>query len=231
VTPTGEYRPSLLPLYNTYESTANLPVYLGQLEPIRAWLRGLVLDVACNFGRLSGLSPTTVSLDAERTFLLRGIELEKIRRPVRGSVASMPFRTGSFDTVLAIGVIEHVPRRHASTFLDELTRVTSSHGRLIICVMPKISLFSWCHLGSWDEDHHPYSPLRLRSELRKREWRAVATFSSGLLGTRRALPDTVNSYVPWAALVSHVFLRWNEDKNEGHLGSDPEAGESDPLRV
>jgi SAM-dependent methyltransferase len=141
VTPTGEYRPSLLPLYNTYESTANLPVYLGQLEPIRAWLRGLVLDVACNFGRLSGLSPTTVSLDAERTFLLRGIELEKIRRPVRGSVASMPFRTGSFDTVLAIGVIEHVPRRHASTFLDELTRVTSSHGRLIICVMPKISLF------------------------------------------------------------------------------------------
>jgi SAM-dependent methyltransferase len=215
MTPTGEYRPWLLPLYATYESTANLPIYLGQLEPIRAWLRGLVLDVACNFGRLSGLSLSTVSLEAERAFLLRGMELAKIRRPVRGSVASMPFRTGSFDTVMAIGVLEHVPPRDTPVFLDELTRVTKANGRLIVCVMPKLSLFSWYHLGAWDEDHHPYSPFRLRSELRRRGWRAIASFSSGLIGTRSALPSTVSSYVPWAALVSHVFTRSNQDESEG----------------
>jgi len=217
LTPTGEYRSGLLPLYATYEATARLPVYVGQLEPIRAWLRGRVLDVACNFGRLSALSPATVSLDAERTFLLRGIELAKISRPVRGSVASMPFRSGTFDSVMAIGVIEHVPPRDAPAFLNELTRVTNPTGRLIVCVMPKISLFSWYHIRAWDEDHHPYSPLHLRSELRRRGWRPIASFSSGLLGTRRALPGTVASYVPWAALVSHVFTRRHE--NEMELGN------------
>ena len=216
MTPTGEYKPALLPLYATYEATANLPIYAGQVEPIRAWLRGLVLDVACNFGRLSGLSLSTVSLEAELTFLVRGIELAKIRRPVRGSVASMPFRDRSFDTVMAIGVIEHVPARDTPVFLDELTRVTNANGRLIVCVMPKLSLFSWYHLRAWDEDHHPYSPFRLRSELRKRGWRAIASFSSGLLGTRSAFPKTVSSYVPWAALVSHVFTRSNKNESEGH---------------
>lgn len=228
--PTGEYRPSLVPLYTTYEATAQLPVYLRQLEAIRAWLRGRVLDVACNFGRLSALSPATVSLDAERTFLLRGIELAKIRRPVRGSVASMPFRTGSFDTVMAIGVIEHVPPRHEPMFLSELTRVTNPTGRLIVCVMPKLSLFSWYHIRAWDEDHHPHSPFRLRSELRKLGWRPIASFSSGLLGTRRALPQTVSSYVPWAALVSHVFTRGRENGNGAHPRSErnvalPDSGQ------
>ncbi len=223
MTPTGEFRANLLPLYATYESVAQLPVYVEQLEPVRRWLRGLVLDVACNFGRLSALSPTTVSLDAERTFLLRGVELAKIRHPVQGSVAAMPFRSGAFDTVLAIGVIEHVPHGDTPAVLDELTRVTNPRGRLLVCVMPKLSLFSWYHIRAWDEDHHPYSPFKLRSELRKRGWRAIASLSSGLLGTRSALPSTVASYVPWAALVTHVFSRRYESdqrihpSEEGHV--------------
>ncbi|SRR6266540_4152392 len=64
LTPKNEYRPRLIPLDTTYETTAQLPVYHGQLEPIRAWPLGRVLDVACNFGRLCSLSPVTVSLDA-----------------------------------------------------------------------------------------------------------------------------------------------------------------------
>jgi hypothetical protein len=138
-------------------------------------------------------------------------------------VADMPFRKGAFDTVLAIGVIEHVPREDTSAFLDEVTRVTNPSGRLLVCVMPKLSLFSWYHLRSWDEDHHPYSPLKLRSELRKRGWRPIASLSSGLLGTRSALPSTVASYVPWAALVTHVFSRRHESNHrirpgeEGHV--------------
>ena len=229
--PTGEYRPNLVPLYTTYEATAQLPTYRRQLEPIRAWLRGRVLDVACSFGRLSALSPTTVSLDAERTFLLRGIELAKIRQPVRGSVTAMPFRAGSFDTVMAIGVIEHVPPRHEPTFLSELTRVADPTGRLIVCVMPKLSLFSWYHIRAWDEDHHPYSPFRLRSELRKLGWRPIASFSSGLLGTRRALPHTVSSYVPWAALVSHVFTKRRENGNGAHPGNERKVPRPDSGRV
>jgi len=229
--PTGEYRPCLVPLYATDEATAQLPVYLRQLEPLRAWLRGRVLDVACNFGRLSTLSPATVSLDAERTFLLRGIELAKIRQPVRGSVSRMPFRTGAFDTVMAIGVIEHVPHRHESMFISELTRVTNPNGRIIVCVMPKISLFSWYHIRAWDEDHHPYSPLRLRSELRKFGWRPIASLSSGLLGTRRALPNTISSYVPWAALVTHIFARRHENGSQAQEASNRNVKETDSAQV
>lgn len=190
-----------------------------------------MLDVACNFGRLSALSPATVSIDAERAFLLRGVELGKIRRPVRASVASMPFRSGTFDTVLAIGVIEHLPRMHAPAFLDELTRVTNPDGRLLVCVMPKLCLFSWYHIRAWDEDHHPYSPFQLRSELRARGWRPIASFSSGLLGTRRALPRTVSSYVPWAALVSHVFTRRRRGENTGHRGKGRQGPQPDLGRV
>lgn len=203
-TPAGELKPQLLPLYATYEEVAELPVYVGQLAPIRRWLRGSVLDVMCNFGRLSALSPDIVSLDAEPSFLRRGIALGKIRRPVRGSVVAMPFRDGSFDTVMAIGVIEHVPERLSSAFLDEVTRVAKSDGRILVCVMPKLSLFSLYHISSWDEDHHPFCPLRIRSELEARGWHPVASFSSGILGSRRTLPRTVDCYVPWAALVSYV---------------------------
>src|SRR5207344_1214559 len=44
---------------------------------------------------------------------------------VRGDGAAIPFRTGAFDLVLALDVLEHVPAAHRRAFVAEAVRVAS----------------------------------------------------------------------------------------------------------
>src|SRR5438445_375327 len=112
-----------LPDFSDFESIAENPFRRAQLSHIQAWIRGATLDVGSNFGRLSALSASTVSLDVGRRWLLRGIELGNITRGVVGSALALPFNDGCFDTVLAIGITEHIPLPSMSRLLDELSRV------------------------------------------------------------------------------------------------------------
>ena len=194
-----------LPDFSHYEAMAQQPLRRGQLAPIAVWVRGEVLDVGANFGRFSALSSSTVSLDIEKRWLLRGIELNNIKRAVVGSALSLPFGTGLFDTVLAIGIAEHIPMFLMPRFLDELTRVTKPSGRLVVQVSSPYALFSLLRMSTWSDLLHPYSPFRLRKAMLKRGWRQVAWLSSGLLGLTHVMPQTVNAPIPWARTFCHVF--------------------------
>lgn len=196
-----------LPNYSDYESIAEQPFRRGQLAVIGFWIRGDVLDVGSNFGRFSSFSPSTVSLDLEKRWLLRGIELRNIRQAVVGSALALPFKGGRFDTVLAIGIAEHIPFTAMSVFLDELSRVTKPTGRLIIQSSSQYGLFALLRLRLWNDYLHPCSPFWLRAFLGERGWRQVAWISSGLLGVTPILPRTVNSPVPWARSFCLVFHR------------------------
>jgi SAM-dependent methyltransferase len=53
-------------------------------------------------------------------------------QPVAGSVEALPFEDASFDAVLSVEMLEHVPEKARQRALEELFRVTAPGGRLIV---------------------------------------------------------------------------------------------------
>lgn len=196
-----------LPDFSDYEIITKQRFYQAQVAPIGRWIRGTILDVGAHFGRFSVLSPSTISLDLEKRWLLRGTQLGNIRHPVVGSATALPFKSRLFDTVLAIGVVEHIPSQMMSAFLDEIARVATPTGRLVIRASSPYALFAIRRAGMWSDYLHPYSPFRLRAELRRRGWYPIAWLSSGLLGVTRLLAQTIHAPIPWARSYVLVFTR------------------------
>jgi SAM-dependent methyltransferase len=200
--------PSLkVPDFSDYESITRQELYRAELAAIGRWVTGAVLDVGSNVGRFSAFCPSAVSLDIERTYLLRGIHLGNISRAVVASAHALPFGSERFDTVLAIGLAEHIPSRQMGVVLDELTRVAKADGRLVVRTTSPYAPFALLRLGLWSDSIHPYSPFRLRRELLGRGWRPLAWMSSGLAGLTTVLPQTVPAPVLWARGAIQVFAR------------------------
>ncbi len=210
---------SKVPDYGNWESVTSRPFYQRQIPLIGRWVRGTVLDIGSNYGRFSALNSSTVSLDIDKRWLLRGIELGNIKRAVLGSGFDLSFKSERFDTVLAIGVTEHVPPSAMGRFLDELTRVTKPQGVLVIQTASPYAVFSLSRIRIWSDYLHPYSPFRLRRELRQRGWRHVTWISSGLIGVTPVLPQTVEGLVPWAVGITQVLIRRGVLRAGEYLGS------------
>ncbi len=199
--------PSKVPDYGNWEFVTLKPFYQYQLPLIGKWVRGTVLDIGSNVGRFSALSHSTISLDIDKRYLVRGIELGNISEAVVGSGIALSFKSERFDTVLAIGVTEHIPPTLMGGFLDELTRVTKQGGTLLVQTASPFAVFSLSRIRIWSDYLHPYSPFRMRRELRRRGWHHVAWISSGLVGVTPILPYSVNGFVPWAVGITQVLLR------------------------
>lgn len=74
---------------------------------------------------------------------LETLDLDPALHPTRvGDVRDMPYPDGSFDTILAAEVLEHIPYDDFRTALRELYRVTKSH---VIVTLP--SPLVGCALG------------------------------------------------------------------------------------
>lgn len=190
-----------------YEFITQLPFYRGQRASVSRWIAGTTLDVGSSFGRLSRLGTHVVSLDLDREALVRGVEIGYIRTAVQGSALALPFHDESFDTVLCIGIVEHIPPSAMPPFLDEVTRVAKQGGRLVIVATSPYAPFALLRLRLWGERLHPYSPFRLRALLRRRGWLPEGWVSTGLLGVTQILPRTVSGLVPWARTIGQVFSR------------------------
>jgi SAM-dependent methyltransferase len=196
--------------FDEWETTTQSHLYRKQLEPLKIWIKGRVLDVASNYGRFSALATSPVSVDIERKFLRRGIQLGNIKHAIVASALSLPFRSRAFDTVLAMGIIDHIPEVMMPQFLDELTRVTNDAGVVIIQVTSPYSVSSAVNMKHYGDDLHAYSPFRLLRQLGKRGWKPVSTLSSGVVGMPRVMPYTVDAFLPWAVHLTVMFGRRNQ---------------------
>ena len=114
-------------------------VVLSQLEALSA--RGPLLDVGCGTGgtlaHLNGLGPglgVDAAPQAIRFSRQRGLEVSL------ASGFDLPYRSASFQTVLALDVIEHVDNDVA--MLRELRRVLSLDGLLLVTVPALPALWS-----------------------------------------------------------------------------------------
>lgn len=133
----------------------------------------LHLELGCGTGKIAGemqmLGHRVVAVD------LRPEGLEQIRSAdsaatlVRADATRLPFRSGTFDVITALDVIEHVDDEAA---LAELRRVIGATGRVILSVPAMQWLWS-----ARDEDAghlRRYSPGLLRSTLVRARLRVVA---------------------------------------------------------
>ncbi len=96
-------------------------------------VRGLrILDLGCGKGRfarrLIEKGAEVVGLDPSSGMLAKAHGLDR----VRGSATRLPFGSGTFDAVIAVEVIEHLPEGGLAAALDDMRRVLRPGGRLAI---------------------------------------------------------------------------------------------------
>jgi 2-polyprenyl-3-methyl-5-hydroxy-6-metoxy-1,4-benzoquinol methylase len=116
--------------------------YAEAVQHIVADSPGRLLDWGCGFGQLShmlkerGVDVTSIEWDPEvpegavrRLERYPDVEATYTRETVR-----LPYEDASFDSVLSMGVLEHVQEPGAS--LDELHRVLRPGGRLYVYKLP-----------------------------------------------------------------------------------------------
>lgn len=83
-----------------------------------------VLDVGCSDGRGSEALTGAYGCDIHLPTLQRA-EADERRSPVaQTDVRRLPFRSGAFDVVVALDVIEHFEKPDALRVIDEMTRVS-----------------------------------------------------------------------------------------------------------
>jgi SAM-dependent methyltransferase len=140
------------PLYFPFKDQ-RAPLYL---EPLFRWLRahgarGLrVLEVGCSFGHMTEYLAeqpeiaTIDTFDTDRPFveIVRAkreeLSLDKLRNVLLLSneeTRRLPWPDGAFDLVLAIGVIEHLPKDRRA-LVDEYYRVLAPGGHIAILDTP-----------------------------------------------------------------------------------------------
>lgn len=132
------------------DKTATLIVKLT-----KRYISGRVLDVGAGSGALLDLLPNA-----------SGIDVAPVRpNIVEASVATIPWRDGSFQTVLATDVLEHLSDEILTSGIREVSRVLSPGGHFIAvtpykenlkassvyCPNCKTEFHKWGHVQSFDE--------------------------------------------------------------------------------
>ncbi|HEY8535294.1 MAG TPA: methyltransferase domain-containing protein, partial [Vicinamibacterales bacterium] len=119
------------------------PTYLAKLRWVRQYLSALpsqtrVLDAGCGEGVL-------VEEFAER-LAIEGVDEHYSSPHVRqGSILALPYAAASFDRVLCLDVLEHLPLADQPRALGELRRVLRDDGELLISVPNLAHLQSRLH--------------------------------------------------------------------------------------
>ena len=192
--------------------------YVGQrnsravLRLGKQFLRRTVLDAGCGDGAM---------IQALREFHPHvwavGIDLAPaaVRNAVGGSLAQLPFRSGSFDCVLMMDVLEHLPVELTNPILREFARVLKAGGTLCV-TLPNAedlnkAVVQCPHCG---KSFHPvghtqsFSAGDLRRTLAEAGFRDVQIRSYGL--------DAYYHFGAAARLISAVgrvvfpLMRWDE---------------------
>ena len=119
----------------------------------------------------------------------------RLRYARLSEIVKLPYPDGSFDAVLASGVLEHVPMDYES--LKELHRVLRIGGRLIVTYLPNsASLEEWRLRHGGRDDFH----WRLYSRAKLREMLLHTGFRPIVAGYQTQLDLLPSDAAPLAAL-------------------------------
>ena len=138
---------------------------LGHLAALRENY-SRVLDVGCGNARYEGQLPPRINyVGMDYSFNLLKLAVAHTSLVCSDS-ARAPFANGSFDTVISIGMLQHV--FSSGQVLDELFRVTKKDGVLILNSLRDLSsleLFFLWPISLFFRDYHPLILERIRYKL------------------------------------------------------------------
>ncbi len=100
-----------------------------------ASLKSPILDLGCGFGEFAGVffdSQVEVGIDISREDLEQAQTGKKYKKLVAADARKLPFAAGSFNTVLSLSVLEHIPNTQKA--LAESYRVLKPGGILVFTV-------------------------------------------------------------------------------------------------
>lgn len=131
----GEFHRNLDPNWSYY------PIYINKVEMIDALLKryqcqnGAILDAGCGEGVL-------VEKYARQGWNIIGVDKNYASEFVKeGSITKLPFEDNSFDTVMALDVLEHLHYNEQPLAIRELKRVLKPGG-LVIFSCPNLAHFT-----------------------------------------------------------------------------------------
>lgn len=131
----GEFHRNLDPNWSYY------PIYINKIEVIDELLRrygcqnGKILDAGCGEGVL-------VEKYASQGWDITGVDKNYSSDYVQeGSITAIPFPDDTFDTVMVLDVLEHLPYTEQGSALSEIYRVLKPGG-IIIFSCPNLAHFT-----------------------------------------------------------------------------------------
>ena len=148
----------------------------------------VVLEVGCSFGHMTEYlnerpevaAITTFDTDPAFVAMARvkaeELGLEKVRDVDlfgNAETCRLPYGTGTFDVVVACGVVEHLPERHRRVQVDEYYRVLAPGGHIAVLDTPNRAFPLETHsvglpLVQWLPPRHAYRYARLARPARFR---------------------------------------------------------------
>lgn len=147
------------------------PERLRMRRILQKWIRlfepgSKVLEVG---GGTSFLRPV-IQKNVDRSLYVSGDIAPTNATAVVLDANSLPIKSGAFDVVMALEVLEHMP--DPQKMLDEASRVLRAGGRLIITVPFMFGVHDY-------RDYHRFTPLGFAQMLEKSEFRLVDTVQRG----------------------------------------------------
>jgi len=155
-------------------------------------------DVGCGFGRLT---PVLTEFAELVVGFEREVALVEIARPLQPAIdfrqidtlAHLPGEDGAFGLALVFTVLQHVPEPEVQGVIDELRRIVSPSGHLLLCEETDGTL----EVGDRAQAHLGYTCGR-----------PVATYSSWLAPWRlvTTLPRTIEPGYPRADVGTYMLF-------------------------
>lgn len=165
---------------------------------------GLLLDVGCGIGLFSASLKKTgftnlIGVDYSLAQLKRNKELETNRVLLQCDIYYLPFKEGSFDACLCVGVLQYLEK--PGDGIKEAVRVTKKAGRLVFNTLNKNFLLYM--LPHKERRLQRYSTTELTTILEKGNVRINSTKNIVMLPKfMRALEDVLEK-MPLNSVLSH----------------------------
>jgi len=173
----------------------SMRLLLADLRACRAWARGRLLDIGCGNQPYRELFAPVI-----REYVGLDREWQERFPDVMGDVLHLPFPAETFDTVLMIQVLEHVP--DPASALSEVRRVLKPGGRVILTAP------QYWRVHEEPHDYYRFTQFGLVHLAQRNGLRVLCVKAQGGAWTLagQALANTLSARRVWHRLTPAVNL-------------------------
>ena len=133
---------------------------------------------------------------------------------LRADGLHIPFPSSTFDVLLCVDVLEHIPKEYHNILLSELARVLKNDAVLFLTVSNRLSLWDNHNggllLATWlpNKLHEYYTKLFVKSGKYNCTW-DLTSFGFAHLVYRHGF-QRIDGYSLWRFAIGHVFHHFHQ---------------------